>query len=103
MGALRNPFVTAFLVALVASVIALVAAVAVTFSDINDAAVPDSVWGRHHSDLFREFLRRASSGAVEYVDITASDITEVAADIPPAPPIPSVDVPSIPSPPPYYY
>jgi len=68
MSLLRNPFVLPIFVALIASVIALIAAVAVTFSDLNDAAVPDSVWGRSHSYEFRNFLRQRTSGVVSTID-----------------------------------
>ena len=68
MSLLRNPFVIPIFVALIASVIALIAAVAVTFSDLNDAAVPDSIWGRSHSYEFRNFVRKRTSGVVSAID-----------------------------------
>lgn len=68
MSLLRNPFVIPLFVALVACLVGLIAAVAITFSDINDAALPSSIWGRAHSYEFREFLRRQTSGVVSSID-----------------------------------
>jgi len=62
MGVLRNPFVVSLVIALVAAVIALVAGVALTFSDLNDARVPDRIMGRTYSDHFRAFLRKKTGG-----------------------------------------
>ena len=67
MSLLRNPFVIPLFVAFVACVIGLIAAVAVTFSDINDAALPSSVWGRAHSYEFRTFMRQQTSGVVSRI------------------------------------
>lgn len=68
MGVLRSPFFISIAVALVAAVIALVAGVALTFTDLNDAPVPASIWGRSHSYEFRNFIRTATSGAIDYME-----------------------------------
>ena len=43
---LRNPFSTAFLVALLFAVIAFIASLIIIFLDINDVSVPDSYFGK---------------------------------------------------------
>jgi hypothetical protein len=73
MGVLRSPFFISTVVALIAAVIALVAGVALTFTDLNDAPVPASIWGRSHSYEFRNFIRTSTSGAIDYMERYANE------------------------------
>ena len=43
LEALRNPFVVSFVLAIVFSILAFIAAVALTFTPLNNAALPESI------------------------------------------------------------
>ena len=68
MSLLRNPFAIPFVVAFIASVVALIVSLSITFSDWNDAAIPDSVWGPPHSYEFNNFVRQRTSGTVSSLE-----------------------------------
>ena len=70
MSLLRNPFVIPLVIAFIASVVGLIVAIAITYSDLNDAALPDSIWGAPHSYEFKNFVRRRTSGVVPFLDKT---------------------------------
>ncbi len=74
MGVLRSPFFISFLVAVVAATVGLIAGVALTFTDLNDAPLPASIWGRSHSYEFRNFLRKATQQGYRYIENELEDL-----------------------------
>ena len=91
MGVLRNPFVVSLVIAVVASAIGLIAAVALTFSDINNAPVPARIMGRAYSDHFRAFVRK-NTGGVDFAG-TIGDSIDGIIDVVPSPPSDSAPPP----------
>tara|TARA_Y100000996_G_scaffold378280_1_gene330849 strand:+ start:209 stop:442 length:234 start_codon:yes stop_codon:yes gene_type:complete len=62
---LRNPFTLSIFVGLVSFVLAFITALAITFSDLNDDALPRSVFNNGYTDNYRAFLRAGEQYIVD--------------------------------------
>ena len=54
---LRNPFTLSIFVASISLVLAFIAALAITFSSLNDDAIPRSIFNNGYTDNYRAFVR----------------------------------------------
>ena len=54
---LRNPFTLSIFVAFISLVLAFIVTIAITFSGLNDDAVPRSIFNNGYTDNYRAFIR----------------------------------------------
>lgn len=54
---LRNPFTLSIFVALISCLLALITAIAVAYSNLNDASLPRSIFSNGYTDNYRAYLR----------------------------------------------